>query len=55
MYEIKLNCRLKGEVAEKFAEIKKHKGLTNSTEAIRLVITEYYGQMVKLDEVPAAC
>jgi len=55
MDEIKLNCRLRDEVAKKFTEIKKHKGLTNSTEAIRLVITEYYGRMVKLDEIPAAC
>lgn len=55
MDEIKLNCRLKGEVAEKFVEIKKQKGLTNSTEAIRLIITEYHSRMVKVNAVPSAC
>ena len=56
MAEIKINCRLKDEVAEKFIEIKKQKGLTNSTETIRLLITEFYNGMRRVEsEVPASC
>jgi len=55
MDEIKLNCRLKDEVAEKFAEIKKNLGLTNNTEAVRLIITEYHSRMVKANAIPSSC
>lgn len=37
---VKLNCVLKGDVAQKFLEIKKKKGLSSNTETVRLMISE---------------
>jgi hypothetical protein len=53
---VKLNCRLKGDVARKFLEIKREKGLSSNTETIRLMISETR-KRVKVDtsEAPAAC
>lgn len=44
---VKLNCLLQGEVAAKFAKIKEAKGLTNKTEVIRLLISEFYATLGK--------
>lgn len=41
MEEIKINCILKGKVAERFLKIKELTGLKNNTEVIRLIIKEY--------------
>lgn len=49
---IKINCILKGAVAEKFIDIKNCKGLENNTEVIRLIINELYPSIVK--EAPHA-
>ena len=46
---VKINCLLKGQIAEKFLQIKKRKGLTNNTEVIRLTIIEFYSAMVKAE------
>jgi len=39
---VKLNCVLQGDVAHKFLAIKGKKGLTNNTEVIRLLISEFF-------------
>jgi hypothetical protein len=44
---IKINCVLQGDVAARFLEIKKRKGIENNTEAIRLAISEYYEAITK--------
>lgn len=53
---VKLNCRLTGDVAKKFLEIKREKGLSSNTETVRLMISEIR-KRVKVDTsaVPAAC
>lgn len=53
---VKLNCRLKGDVARKFLEIKRAKGLSSNTETVRLMISEIR-KSVKVDvsAAPAAC
>jgi hypothetical protein len=37
-----IRIRLRGEVKDRFREIKRVKGLTNNTEVVRLIINEYY-------------
>ena len=37
-----IRIRLTGEVKARFLEIKHTKGLTNSTEVLRLIINEYF-------------
>ncbi|MBS7635742.1 hypothetical protein KEJ37_00110 [Candidatus Bathyarchaeota archaeon] len=37
-----IRLRLTGEVRTRFLEIKRAKGLTNSTEVLRLIINEYF-------------
>jgi len=38
---LRLNIVLKGDVARKFQQIKKMKGLTNNTELVRLLLSEW--------------
>lgn len=53
---VKLNCVLKGDVAKKFLEIKREKGLSSNTETIRLMISELRKRTkVDISEAPAAC
>jgi hypothetical protein len=37
-----IRLRLRGEIKDRFLKIKTAKGLTNSTEVLRLIINEYY-------------
>jgi hypothetical protein len=37
-----IRLKLDGDVAQRFLEIKKAKGLKNETEVLRLIINEYY-------------
>ena len=42
-FEIRL--KLEGDLAERFRQIKKARGLTANTEVLRLVINEYYERL----------
>jgi len=41
-----IRLKLEGDVAQRFLEIKKAKGLKNDTEVLRLIINEYYKQKI---------
>jgi len=43
-FEIRL--KLEGELAERFRQIKKARGLTANTEVLRLMINEYYEKLL---------
>ncbi|MBA7629047.1 hypothetical protein ES703_36544 [subsurface metagenome] len=42
-----IRLRLKGEVKNRFLDIKRAKGLTNNTEVLRLVINEYFNKKLQ--------
>jgi hypothetical protein len=45
--EVRINCTLSGQVAEKFQAIKDFTNLTNKTEIIRLVLSDFYKSHIK--------
>lgn len=45
--KIQLRLDLEGELAEKFNEYKRRKGLVNNTDVVRLMINEIYENMIK--------
>jgi len=42
---IEVRVVLNGEVAQRFLEIKKRKGIGNNADVVRFVISEYYEEM----------
>jgi len=48
---IRLNVNLTGETAKRFLEIKKHMGIENNTELVRLITNDYFEKEIDKVEV----
>jgi len=48
--KLEVRVVLNGEVAQRFLEIKRRKGIGNNADVVRFVVSEYYEQMKKGEE-----